>query len=137
MVRDLSPASWLAPGTATIDLGILLAAVTGTLPLPLDEWLSNYSPSIDVTVTTAVTTFQAIATLVPGLDSNARFVLIMMPRGNTTAATIKGVTDTGTAAGNGIPINPNGFAFIALSSALATWGIYTAAAIVGVRIIVI
>lgn len=131
MDRDLSPSAYVAPGTSL--LGLLVTLSDQSLdPKILDQWLSNYSPCVDLTVTTAVATFQTIATLVPSLDANARFVVIVPPRGNTTAITLKGISgDTG------VPMHPNGVVVIALpSGGAATWGITTAASIVGLRIII-
>lgn len=131
-VRDLSPTAYIAPGTMSLGLNLVISAHCPD-PVPLDKWLSNYSPSADVTVTTAVATFQTIATLVPSLDANARMIIIIPPIGNSTAITLKGISgDTG------VPLHPNGIAVLAVPSGGApTWGITTAAAIVAVRIIII
>lgn len=127
--RDLSPSAFVAPGTAVLGLLLSLSANSSD-PLPLDQWLSNYSPTSDVTVTTASATFQALTALAPGITANTRFIVLIPPVGNSTAITLKGVTgDTG------IPLNPNGVAVVTPTSSVATWGITTASAITGLRII--
>ncbi len=128
--RDLSPTSWLAPGTAVLAFSLTLSA-TSDDPLPLDQIINNYSPSADVTVTTASATFQAFTTLSPSITANTRGVLLIPPAGNSTAITLKGITgDTG------LPVNANGVIFIPFASGGApTSGITTASAITGLRMI--
>lgn len=133
MDRDLSPAAYVAPGTALIGLSVILSAVSDE-PLPLDQLLSNYSPSIDTTYSFAGSaTMVALSTIIPSLDSNARVVIVVPPRANTNSMTLKGVTgDTG------VPLHPNGISVIPVPSGGApTWGITATSAITAVRFIVL
>lgn len=132
MNRDLSPSAYVAPGTARLSLSVLLSAL-GADPLVMDAFISNYSPSNDIYYNfPGSATMVALSTIFPGLDSNARFVLIIPPRGNANSITLKGVTgDTG------IPIHPNGPALLSVPSGGApTWGITVTLATTGVRIVV-
>lgn len=131
--RDLSPSAYVAPGTASLALSVILSAHAPT-PIPLDMWISNYSPSIDTTYNFAgSSTMVALSTILPSLDANARIIIVVPPAGNTNPMTLKGVTgDTG------VPLNPNGIAVLAVPSGGApTWGITATSAIVGVRFIVL
>jgi hypothetical protein len=120
----------VAPGTATLAIQLTLSA-TSDEPLPLDQIINNYSPSADVTVTTASATFQAFTTLSPSITANSRGVVLIPPAGNTTVITLKGVTgDTG------FLLHPNGIAVLPFSAAgVPTSGILTASSIVGLRLI--
>lgn len=132
-IRDLSPSSYVAPGTARLALSVILSA-NGLDPLPLDVLLSNYSPSADVYYNFAGSaTMVALSTIIPGLDANARVIVVVPPRGNTNAMTLKGVTgDTG------VPLNPNGITVIPIPSGGApTWGLTVTVATTGVRFIVL
>lgn len=132
-VRDLSPTAYVAPGTARLALSLVLSA-NSINPLDLDVLLSNYSPSADIYYNFAGSvTMVALSTIFPGLDSNARVIVVIPPRGNTNPITLKGVTgDTG------LPLNPNGMSVIPVPSGGApTWGITATSAITGVRIIVL
>lgn len=131
--RDLSPSAYVAPGTMTLALSIILSA-HGDEPIPLDQLISNYSPSIDTTYSFAGSaTMVALSTILPSLDANARAIVIIPPRGNTNAMTLKGVTgDTG------VPLHPNGMTVISVPSGGApSWGITATSAIVAVRFIVL
>lgn len=139
MIRDISPAIWVTPGTMNMVLAPTLSANSPD-PLPLDQWFSSSSPSIDVTVNLA-SGWQTLTSLIPSLstvptglssDTGIRVIVVVMPRGNTVTATLKGVTgDTG------IPMNANGFAAVAVpAAATITWGITAGAAISGVRVLV-
>lgn len=131
--RDLSPSVYVAPGTAQLAMSIVLSA-NGAQPLPLDLWISNYSPSIDTTYTFAGSaTMVALSTILPSLDANARVIIVVPPRGNTNPLTLKGVTgDTG------VPLHPNGVSVIPVPSGGApTWGITATSAITAVRFIVL
>lgn len=139
MIRDISPAIWVAPGTMNMVLAPTLSANSPD-PLPLDQWFSSSSPSIDVTVNLQ-SGWQTLTSLIPSLstvptglssDTGIRVIVVIMPRGNTQTATLKGVTgDTG------IPMHANGFAAIAVpAAATITWGITAGAAISGVRVLV-
>lgn len=129
MDRDLSPSAFVAPGPALIGLSVILSAASDE-PLPIDQLLSNYSPSFDGYVNFA-SGWQTLVSLIPSLDTNARVIIIILPRANATAVTLKGVTgDTG------IPMNANGWAVIPITSAAATWGVTAGAGITGVRVII-
>lgn len=130
--RDLSPSAYISPGTASLGLQLILSD-HGINPLPLDMWISNYSPCADFSYNFAGSaTMVALSTIFPGLDANARFVVVIPPAGNTNPMTLKGITgDTG------VPLNPNGATVLMVPSGGApSWGITATSAIVGVRFLV-
>lgn len=111
MVRDLSPSSWNAPGTASVSSLVTLSNVSNN-PLPQDVWISNYAypkmTLVDLTASTPLT--------VTLPSTNVRYVKVIPPRGNAVAITLKGVSgDTG------IGINPNGFIEFTPVSGLASF----------------
>lgn len=133
MDRDISPSAYVAPGTAILGFLLTLSA-EGEEPVSgIDQLLNNYSPSAIVPYNFAGSaTMVALSTIFPALDANARWIIIIPPRGNANPMVLKGVTgDTG------IPLHPNGITVIPIPSGGApTWGITATSAIVGVRFIV-
>lgn len=128
MIRDLSPTAYTAPGTCTLALSLILSDHSPDA-IPLDVWVSNYSPSYDVT-TNLSSGFNAIT--IPD-TTNSRYFIVIPPRGNTTGITLKGITgDTG------IALNPNGLTVLSLPSTSppASIGLTAASGITGVRIII-
>lgn len=122
MNRDLSPAVWAAPSTAQVSLNLILTDL-GFEPLPMDIWVSNYSIGGVRPLSTLSSGFN---TLTSPDTTNVRFFLIVLPRGNSTSVTLKGITgDTG------IAINPNGFALLTLPAGVASIGVTTGAGISG------
>ncbi len=100
-VRDLSPTTWNAPGTARVSLGVVLSAFNSD-PMNLDQFLSVYSPRQNDTLnlTTGANTYTITDT------TNSRFILLILPFGNTQTCIVKwNNADTGKY------VNPNGFFF--------------------------
>lgn len=128
--RNLSPSTWNAPGTAVLGLNIILSA-EGSSPLPLDQWLNNYSPLIDGTINLA-SGFNNTGLLANPDTTNARFFVLIPPNGNSVSITLKGVTgDTG------IACNPNGPIILSMPSSAAPTaiGITTGNTITGCRVL--
>jgi hypothetical protein len=125
-IRDLSPSQWTAPGTARVSLNALLTS-HGFDPLPLDVWVDNYALNDLRTVTMA----SGFNTLTVPDTARVRMLIVIPPRGNATAWTMKGVTgDTG------FEQNPNGFFLTTFDgSAAASVGLTAAAEIVGFTLI--
>ncbi len=124
-VRDISPTSYNAPGTARVSLNAILTAM-GAEPLPFDVWISNYSPNNDNYINLA-SGFQALTS--PD-TTNVRFFCLILPNGNTQSCVIKGITgDTG------LGMNPNGVFFFTPVSGLASVGVTAGAIITGARVI--
>lgn len=127
MVRDLSPNAYVAPGPSSISFNDICSA-QGPEPEPMDMLVSNYSPSTNIYYNFAgSSTMVTVATIFPGYDTNVRWVEVVMPRGNTNAITLKGVTgDTG------VPLNPNGITVLPVPSGSGTWGFTMTVATTGV-----
>lgn len=98
-VRDLSGSSWVSPGSARLDLNAILTALSLD-PQELDSFISSFSPCASYTVnwTTGANTWTLTDT------TNSRFVLVLLPYGNTQTCILSWKT------GDTVSyINPAGF----------------------------
>lgn len=124
-VRDLSPPVWVAPSSARVSISALITAL-GPSTLPLDEWISNYSPGQSQVVNLS-NGFNALT--VPD-TTNVRFLILTPPRGNIVAWTVKGLTGD-----QGLEQHPNGVFMTSFDgTAFATVGITTGGAIAGFQV---
>lgn len=128
--RDLSPTSWNAPGGARLSIGLVLAAMNNDRQA-IDDFVTMYSPSSRVTVNLA----NGANTYTIPDTTNARFVLVVMPFGNTTSCVVSWLAHNTDAVSF---INPEGFYFTTLDPAHipTTLYLFTGAAIPGVTILV-
>jgi len=128
-IRNLSPPEWNAPGIAQLAL-LVTASACGPNPIPIDSWISSYSPLANYT-TQLASGFNPISTL----DyTKTRIFIFIPPRGNAVSLVLKGITgDTG------LNLNPNGPIVLTIppSGAPASIGITAGSAVPGCRVIII